>query len=50
MVRSGYFCCHYYLKNLLKLPPLLRISIGLQNTAAETAHAANVIHQIVNNL
>jgi cysteine desulfurase/selenocysteine lyase len=50
MARSGYFCCHYYLKNLLRLPPLLRISIGLQNTAAEVTHTANVIHQIVNNL
>ncbi len=26
--RSGYFCCHYYLKNKLELPPLLRLSIG----------------------
>jgi cysteine desulfurase/selenocysteine lyase len=50
MVRSGYFCCHYYLKGVASLPPLLRISIGLHNTAAETAHVANVIHQIVNNL
>ena len=32
MCRSGYFCCHYYLKNKMKLPPLLRISLGLHNT------------------
>ncbi|HWE53430.1 MAG TPA: aminotransferase class V-fold PLP-dependent enzyme [Bryobacteraceae bacterium] len=50
MVRSGYFCCHYYLKNLLRLPPLLRISIGLHNTAAQTTHAADIIHRIVNGL
>jgi cysteine desulfurase/selenocysteine lyase len=50
MVRSGYFCCHYYLKNVARLPPLLRISLGLHNTAAEATHVANVIHQIVNNL
>lgn len=31
MCRTGYFCCHYYLKELKKLPPLLRISMGLQN-------------------
>jgi cysteine desulfurase/selenocysteine lyase len=31
MVRSGYFCCHYYLIEKLHLPPLLRFSIGLQN-------------------
>jgi selenocysteine lyase/cysteine desulfurase len=50
MVRSGYFCCHYYLKNVKQLPPLLRISIGLQNSATETMQAAGIIHQIVNNL
>lgn len=32
MCRSGYHCCHYYLKNKLNLPPLLRISLGLNNT------------------
>ena len=50
MVRSGYFCCHYYLKNLRGLPPLLRISIGLQNTASQTSHVSDVIQKIVNNL
>ena len=50
MARSGYFCCHYYLKNLKNLPPLLRISIGHHNTTSQAAHAAGVIHQIVNNL
>ncbi len=50
MARSGYFCCHYYLKNLKNLPPLLRISIGHHNTASQAAHVAGVIHQIVNNL
>jgi cysteine desulfurase/selenocysteine lyase len=32
MVRSGYFCCHYYLIEKLKMPPLLRFSIGLHTT------------------
>ena len=50
MVRSGYFCCHYYLKQVARLPPLVRISIGLQNTASQATHVANVIHQIVNRL
>ena len=35
MVRSGYFCVHYYLDHKLKLPPLLRISLGYQNTESE---------------
>ncbi len=32
MCRTGYHCCHYYLKNLKKFPPLFRISLGLNNT------------------
>lgn len=32
MVRSGYFCCHYYLDKVKKYPPLLRLSLGLHNT------------------
>jgi len=50
MARSGYFCCHYYLKNLKNFPPLLRISTGHNNTASQAAHVAGVIHQIVNNV
>lgn len=32
MCRTGYHCCHYYLKELKGYPPLLRISLGLNNT------------------
>ena len=49
MVRSGHFCCHYYLKGVMNLPPLLRISIGLHNTAAEAAHVAEIVDRMVNN-
>ena len=35
MVRSGYFCCHYYLIEKLKMPPLLRFSIGLHTTESD---------------
>lgn len=35
MVRSGYFCCHYYLIESLKLPPLVRFSIGLHTTESD---------------
>ncbi|MEI7603705.1 MAG: aminotransferase class V-fold PLP-dependent enzyme [bacterium] len=31
MCRTGYHCCHYYLKNLKKYPPLFRISLALHN-------------------
>jgi cysteine desulfurase/selenocysteine lyase len=42
--RSGYFCCHYYLLEKLKTPPLLRISIGLhvtENDIIRTLEAIN---------
>ena len=35
MARSGYFCCHYYLKNRKKYPPLLRFSFGYHNTETD---------------
>jgi len=35
MARSGYFCCHYYLLEKCKYPPLLRLSIGLQTTETD---------------
>jgi selenocysteine lyase/cysteine desulfurase len=35
MCRSGYHCCHYYLKEKMKFPPLFRISLGLHNNPEE---------------
>jgi cysteine desulfurase/selenocysteine lyase len=49
MVRSGYFCCHYYLKNHKKLPPLVRVSIGLNNTKSQAQKIVDSINQIINN-
>ncbi|MFA5954103.1 MAG: aminotransferase class V-fold PLP-dependent enzyme [Patescibacteria group bacterium] len=43
MARSGYFCCHYYLQKVLKLPPLLRLSLGLQNTHADVSRVVKII-------
>lgn len=31
MARTGYFCVHYYLDHVLKMPPLMRFSLGLHN-------------------
>jgi selenocysteine lyase/cysteine desulfurase len=50
MARSGYYCCHYYLKHLKDYPPLLRISLGLHNTKAEATHALDTIKKLVHNL
>lgn len=48
-VRSGYFCCHNYLLNLKKYPPLLRISLGMQNTRDEVEKFLSVLKAIMAN-
>ena len=32
MTRTGYFCVHYYLDHKKHFPPLVRLSLGFQNT------------------
>ena len=43
MVRSGYFCVHYYLDHKLKLPHLLRLSLGYQNTETEIDRVIKIL-------
>ncbi len=50
MVRSGYFCCHYYLKNLKKYPPLVRVSLGLNNTKEQVDFFVKTLQTIMTNL
>jgi selenocysteine lyase/cysteine desulfurase len=35
MARTGYFCVHYYLDHKMHFPPLVRISLGYQNSAEQ---------------
>lgn len=49
MVRSGYFCCHYYLKNLKKYPPLVRVSLGLNNTKEQVESFVKTLQTIIAN-
>ncbi len=49
MARSGYFCCHYYLKNLKKYPPLLRVSLGLHNTRQQAESFLQTLETIILN-
>lgn len=46
MVRSGYFCCHYYLVEKLKTPPLLRFSIGLHTTEDDVDKTIEIMKKI----
>lgn len=47
MARSGYFCCHYYLIEKKKYPPLLRFSIGLHNTNADIEKTIEAVKRIM---
>ena len=46
MVRSGYFCCNYYLIEKQHLPPLIRFSIGLHNTQADIRRTIQVLEKL----
>jgi selenocysteine lyase/cysteine desulfurase len=35
MVRSGYFCVHYWLDKVKGYPPLVRVSLGLHNRPSD---------------
>ena len=47
MCRSGYFCCHRYLLHERALPPLLRVSLGLHNTAADVDALLTTLRSIL---
>ena len=47
MVRSGYFCCHYYLDHIKKYPPLLRMSLGLHNTQADIDRTVRALEGVL---
>ncbi len=47
MCRSGYFCCHSHLQHQRKLPPLLRVSLGLYNTPAHVEKFLDALRTIL---
>jgi cysteine desulfurase/selenocysteine lyase len=49
MCRTGYHCCHYYLKHKLGLPPLFRISLGLNNNRQQIDHLVDTLRFILDN-
>ncbi len=49
MCRTGYHCCHYYLIKKLKLPPLFRISLGLNNTKEQIDYLIEKLRIVVKN-
>jgi cysteine desulfurase/selenocysteine lyase len=47
MVRSGYLCCHYYLKNVLGLPAVTRLSLGLHNTPQDISFLLHKLYELL---
>lgn len=47
MARTGYFCAHYYLDHVSKMPPLIRFSLGLHNRPEDIAKVKKVMEKIV---
>jgi cysteine desulfurase/selenocysteine lyase len=47
MVRSGYFCCHYYLIEQRQLPPLVRFSLGLHATPADIDKRIQTLQKLI---
>lgn len=45
MVRTGYFCAHYYLSHENDYPPLIRISLGLHNNQADIDKIIKVLER-----
>ncbi len=50
MCRTGYHCCHYYLQEVLNLPPLLRISLGLHNMSEDLDHLDKTLAKVVTSI
>lgn len=47
MARTGYFCAHYYLDHVLKLPPLVRFSLGLHNRPEDIEKTKKILEKIL---
>ena len=48
MARTGYFCVHYYLDHILKMPPLVRFSLGLHNKPDDIKKIKKVLEKVIN--
>ena len=47
MVRTGYFCVHYYLDHKMHFPPLVRISLGYHNTPDDVNKLLTVLRKVL---
>lgn len=47
MVRTGYFCAHYYLDKVCKYPPLVRCSLGYHNRPEDIDKLIKILEKVV---
>ena len=47
MVRTGYFCVHYYLSHIKKYPPLVRFSLGYNTSKEDIEKVIELLGRIV---
>ena len=45
--RSGFMCCHSYIKDVLKMPAVTRVSIGLHNTPEDIITFLKTLNKIL---
>jgi selenocysteine lyase/cysteine desulfurase len=50
MVRSGYFCAHHWLKDVLQTGPAVRFSLGAHNTDDDIARTLEVTQRLLKGL
>jgi len=50
MVRSGYFCAHHWLKDVLDLCPSVRFSLGAHNTDDDIAKTLEITQRLLKGL
>ena len=50
MVRSGYFCAHHWIQEVLGHGPLVRFSLGAHNTQDDIDHTAQVMTKLMKGL
>jgi len=46
MVRTGYFCVHYYLDHVKGYPPLVRFSMGYHNSEEDIDRAIDILRKV----
>jgi cysteine desulfurase/selenocysteine lyase len=47
MTRTGYFCVHYYIDHKMHFPPLVRLSLGYQNTPEQIDKLLSALKKVL---